>query len=134
MKHYNDVLDFHKKFEVPLAPYTKLLEGEALEFRLKFLQEELDEFKKAHDEGNLEDAIDALIDLQYVLHGTAQMMGITPEQWSEHWDVVQNANMSKVRASHAGESKRGTSLDVVKPSGWVAPNHTPIIDKYNPTM
>jgi predicted HAD superfamily Cof-like phosphohydrolase len=128
--HYQDVLDFHTKFEVPLASTTTLLEGEALEFRIKFLQEELDEFKKAHVENNLEDAIDALIDLQYVLAGTAQMMGISPEQWQEHWDVVQNANMSKVRAQSASESKRGTSLDVVKPFGWTAPNHTPIIQKY----
>ena len=131
MSHtYQDVLDFHNKFEVPLASSTQLLTGEALEFRKKFLQEELTEFGTAHTEGNLEDAIDALIDLVYVAFGTAQMMGISPVQWQEHWDAVQTANITKVRATHAGESKRGTSLDVVKPAGWQAPNHTPIIEKY----
>jgi hypothetical protein len=44
--HYQDVLDFHEKFQVPLAPKHTLLEGEALKFRLDFLQEELNELKE----------------------------------------------------------------------------------------
>ena len=47
------------------------------------------------------------------------MMGLP---WPQLWDEVQRANMAKERAKHAGESKRGSALDVVKPEGWVPPD------------
>lgn len=128
--HYSDVLDFHTKFEVPLASYPQLLEGEVLKFRLDFLQEELDELRKAHEEANLEDAIDAICDMLVVLLGTAQFMGISENMFQEHWEEVHRANMSKERCTDASQSKRGTSLDIRKPEGWEAPNHGPIIEKY----
>ena len=129
--HYQDVLNFHKKFGVPLAPKPTLLQGDELAFRIKFLQEELDEFKKAHDECNLEDAIDALIDLVYVAHGSAQFMGISTEQWDAHWSEVQECNMNKERVESADDSKRGYKFDIKKPTNWVGPNHTPIIEKFS---
>lgn len=129
--HYQDVLDFHEKFQVPLAPKHTLLEGEALKFRLDFLQEELNELRKAHEEGNLDDAIDAIIDLEVVLLGTAQFMGISPEAYEEHWDEVHTANMAKERCTDASQSKRGTALDIRKPEGWKKPSHTGIIEKYS---
>lgn len=134
LDHFQDILDFHTKFGVPLAPKHSLLEGEALKFRLDFLQEELDELRKAHEEGNLEDAVDALIDLEVVLLGTSQFMGISKEAYEEHWEEVHRANMSKVRCTDASESKRGTSLDIRKPDGWTAPDHGPIIEKYTLPM
>jgi predicted HAD superfamily Cof-like phosphohydrolase len=128
--HFKDVLDFHEKFGVPLAPKHTLLEGETLKFRLDFLQEELNELREAHETGNLEDAVDALIDLEVVLHGTSQFMGISQEAYQEHWDAVHEANMAKERCTDASQSKRGTSLDIRKPMDWTAPDHGPIIEKY----
>jgi len=130
---YQDVQNFHDKFQVPLAAKPQLLDDEAYNFRLKFLQEELREFVDANYHGELPKAFDALIDLVYVAYGTAQMMGCSPAMWQELWNAVQEANMSKVRASSASESKRGTSLDVVKPAGWVSPDqkHKEIIERYS---
>jgi predicted HAD superfamily Cof-like phosphohydrolase len=129
---YQDVQNFHNKFQVPLSSVPTLLEGEAYNFRLGFMQEELQEFVQAHYDNDLEMAYDSLVDLVYVAYGTAQMMGCTPAMWAELWGAVQEANMSKVRASSAADSKRGTSLDVVKPAGWVAPDakHKEIIARY----
>lgn len=129
---YQDVQDFHTKYGVPLANAPTLLEGEAYNFRLGFMQEELQEFVQANYDGDLAKALDALLDLVYVAYGTAQMMGVPPAMWQEMWDAVQHANMSKVRASSASESKRGTSLDVVKPAGWEGPDrkHKEIIARY----
>jgi predicted HAD superfamily Cof-like phosphohydrolase len=129
---YQDVQNFHDKFAVPLAKVPALLEGETYNFRLGFMQEELQEFVQAHYDNDLEMGFDALIDLVYVAYGTAQMMGCTPAMWQELWDAVQTANMSKVRATSAADSKRGTSLDVIKPAGWVPPNaaHKEIISRY----
>ena len=127
---YKDILNFHEKFKVPLANKPTLLEGEMLKFRIDFLQEELNELKKAHIDDNLEEAFDALLDLAVVLFGTSQIMGFSEEAWNEGWNEVHRANMSKERCTDASQSKRGTALDIFKPIGWQKPNHTPIIEKY----
>ncbi len=118
-----DVHSFHKKFGVTTG-YQRdphLLSKEVLEFRYKFMKEELEEFLEAHNEGNLVKCFDALLDLTYVVKGTALMMDILPQEWARGWAAVQKANMSKIRVSSAAESKRGSALDVIKPTGWVGP-------------
>lgn len=120
-KERADVLRFQQKFSVPMAKEPSFLDLQAFQFRLKFLKEELQEFETAHLEGDMHGAADALVDLAYVLHGTALMMGLP---WPMLWDEVQRKNMQKERALHAGESKRGSALDVVKPAGWTPPDHT----------
>lgn len=135
ISEYNDVRDFHTKFGVPTdATIAKpsIPADDVVEYRANFLQEEKDEYVKACKEGDLAGAIDALIDLVYVAKGTALMHGISPELWQALWDDVQRANMSKERATSAGDSrsKRGHSLDVVKPEGWVGPNGAAIIQQF----
>lgn len=128
---------------------------EVARFRLNFLCEELAEFMDAMGfaapastiknvgkavkawkdradplnvrEQDLEKAADALADLVYVALGTAHMMGLPFEAV---WAEVQRANMTKVRATGDDDprSKRGSSLDVVKPEGWKAPDHGPAIE------
>lgn len=120
-KEHDDVCAFQEKFNVPMAVEPTFLDPEAFKFRVKFMQEELDEFITDHSEHNMHGAADALVDLAYVLHGTALMMGLP---WSELWDEVQRANMAKERATCASQSKRGSALDVIKPEGWKAPDHT----------
>jgi predicted HAD superfamily Cof-like phosphohydrolase len=88
-------------------------------FRTAFLQEELNEFAVSK---TIEDDIDALIDLIYVALGALLEMGVDP---MKHFDVVQDANMSKVR----GATKRGEYYDAVKPEGWQPPDHEAIIEE-----
>lgn len=118
----NQVLEFHQKFGLPAGPEDQLIGNpEAIRFRLKFLQEELDELSTALVNHDRIGAFDALLDLVYVAHGTALFMGISPAQWQAGMDAVQAANMAKERAPHAGASKRGSAYDVIKPAGWVGP-------------
>lgn len=121
-----DVIHFHQKFGVPVATEPSFLNCEAYAFRVKFMQEELDEFREAHSTGDMHGAADALVDLVYVVQGTAHMMGLP---WPLLWSEVQRANITKVRATDASQSKRGTALDVIKPPGWVAPDHTAALGK-----
>lgn len=111
---------FHKKFDLPLGD-KNVLDAEAKRFRVEFLAEEVRELKEALDNQDLVGAFDALLDLVYVAEGTALYLGIDPFQWHYGRHAVHNANMEKVRASSAEDSKRGTALDVVKPEGWVGP-------------
>jgi len=129
--------EFHHKFGLPhvycfgdIGP--KELPQELMEFRIKFLQEELDEFVEGHNEDDPAKMADALIDLVYVAMGTAHFMGLP---WQILWDDVQQANMRKVRAQSDGsDSKRGSSFDVVKPEGWVGPKTEEILASYGWTQ
>lgn len=122
--NFADVGDFHTKFGLhsvtARGPYQQPIDPALMDFRVKFMQEELDEFKEGLEEGDHAKMFDALIDLAYVVFGTAHLSGYP---WQEGWDLVQAANMSKVRAQADGsDSKRGSSFDVVKPEGWTAPD------------
>lgn len=109
------VAAFHEKFCVPSANAPTLLDPDTLEFRMKLMSEELREYREASEAGDLEGQLDALVDLVYVTLGTAYVAGLP---FAEAFRRVHSANMQKVRASDASESKRGSGLDVVKPEGW----------------
>lgn len=116
------VHEFHEKFGLPLGDKDMLMENpEAINFRGDFMQEELDEFHEAVAWGDNVKAFDALLDLAYVVYGTALFMGITPDKWRRGLEAVHRANMAKVRAQSSSDSKRGTTFDVVKPEGWTGP-------------
>lgn len=57
-------------------------------------------------------------------------MGFTENMWNTLWDDVQRANMSKVRAKSAAESKRGSAWDVVKPAGWIGPRTEELVASF----
>jgi predicted HAD superfamily Cof-like phosphohydrolase len=42
--------------------------------------------------------------------------------FNKAWKIVHDSNMQKVRANSETDSKRKSSLDVVKPAGWVKPD------------
>lgn len=116
------VKEFNEKFGLADGSTDLLTNDEHLaQFRIKFLQEELSEFHHAASFKNRVDMFDALLDLAYVVYGTALSMGITPEMWMAGFYAVHSANMTKERAKSASQSKRGSAYDVVKPAGWVGP-------------
>lgn len=129
--NFANVKAFHEKFDLLRPDLPTLLPADVLEFRYKFLHEEVTEFKAAHDAGDLATAADSLIDLVYVAMGTAVMMGLP---WQLLWDAVQTANMQKVRASDANHSAsttgRGHAQDVVKPDGWQHPDIKQLLVDY----
>jgi predicted HAD superfamily Cof-like phosphohydrolase len=148
--NFDDVGDFHEKFDldnvthrgsVPKAgKYTAELQKKLIEFRTRFMQEELDEFSLGAQEGDHAKMFDALLDLAYVVFGTAHVLGYP---WQEGWDEVQRANMTKERCGidhkfeqeggghdactkcfkpKSAHSLRGSAYDVIKPAGWTAPD------------
>lgn len=120
------VHEFHAKFGLPTGKTDLLMSGGeeaklAAEFRIKFMQEELDEFVEAYARGDKVKAFDALLDLAYVVYGTALFMGIDPFKWTIGMLAVHDANMRKIRVESSDQSKRGSKFDVVKPKGWESP-------------
>lgn len=124
-----DVRDFHHKYGIQYeGPKRKLPtqdeRGDNLhQFRTDRLSEEVQEYVDAHHEGSLADCLDAHIDLIYIALGNLHFMGFSPEEVQEAWDRVHRANMAKEIASKANPGRYGCRVDIVKPPGWVAPNH-----------
>lgn len=134
MGMWDDVCTFHRHFQIPQTDVPGFLSDELMEYRIKFLYEELTEFREAYSEKDDVKAWDALMDLVYVALGTAYMMRLP---WDDGWYHVQYANMRKVRAKHADESKRNMAVDVIKPKGWVSPEmrlHAILLEKKHIAM
>lgn len=125
---YKDIEAFHKKFHLQeTTGKPHLLPPSLMQFRFDFMKEELDEINEAYIARDLAGVADGLIDLVYVVMGTAYMMGLP---WKRLWDAVHSANMKKVRVEKATDSKRGSTYDVVKPEGWLPPDIEGILTNY----
>lgn len=142
------VAEFHKKFGLAYSGKPRELNTELALFRIGFMLEELAEYCSASGfmrlgleledligriktnesliawrgpkaDNNFHDQLDALVDLSYVLHGTAYLQGFNLDG---AFEKVHKANMKKIRTERPEDSKRGSKYDVVKPEGWVAPD------------
>ena len=113
-----DINAFGKKFNLPQTEGSELLDERLMAFRIAFMQEELDETLDAYQCEDIEAVFDGLLDLAYVVLGTAWMMNLPFE---EGWQRVHHANMQKVRVDNVDESKRGSPYDLKKPDGWRPP-------------
>ncbi len=132
---FDDVQRFHDRFGIPsfdLRKPCQFPEKEILEYRLKFLVEEIKEFQIAIDENNLADALDALGDLVYVALGTAHYFNAP---MSEIWQEIQRSNMSRVKISREDcppdKQYRADEGLVMKPPGWIPPRIPAIIENHN---
>jgi predicted HAD superfamily Cof-like phosphohydrolase len=113
------VLAMHEHFQIPLQREPGMLDEETMQFRLNFLDEELNELYGAWETNDLEGMADGLIDLIIVALGTAAMMGLP---FNDMFMEVHEANMRKVRVENADDSKRGHGFDLKKPVDWQGPN------------
>jgi len=123
-----DMKNMHTKFGVQrvVNDFDKEKLAKFLEFRINFLQEELDELRKAD---NGDDAVDALTDLCVVAIGTLDLFEVDSHL---AWDRVLSANMSKEVGIKASRPNKLGLPDLIKPEGWQAPTHadnTGLFDK-----
>jgi predicted HAD superfamily Cof-like phosphohydrolase len=58
--------------------------------------------------------------------GTANMMGITEEDWHACWNEVHKANMRKETYPNKADTEN-IKLGVRKPRGWVAPDFSSVL-------
>lgn len=115
-----DIRDMHKHYGFDIA--VDKLTAEQLvkyyDFRVKFLEEELNELKNAETP---DDVIDALIDLCVVAIGTLDVFKVDAH---DAWNKVLRANMAKrVGVKESRPNPLGLP-DLIKPEGWTAPDHS----------
>ena len=115
-----DIDQMHTKYGV--HPVIHNMDADTLkkflEFRINFLQEELDELKNNKD--NPEEIVDALIDLCVVAIGTLDCFDVDSHA---AWDAVLEANMNKETGVKASRPNPLGLPDLIKPEGWKPPNH-----------
>jgi hypothetical protein len=115
-----DIWKMHKHYGV--HPVIDKMDAETLkkflEFRINFLQEELDELKANKD--NPEEIVDALIDLCVVAIGTLDGFAVDSHK---AWDAVLEANMNKTTGVKATRPNPLGLPDLIKPEGWTPPSH-----------
>lgn len=125
-----DIQRLHTKFGVRERVDTMTEEEKKmfLEFRVKFLEEELTELRT--NANNPEEIVDACIDLCVVAIGTLDAFGVDA---SKAWNEVHKANMAKeIGIKNTRPNPLGLP-DLIKPKGWVAPSHEGNHGKIVPT-
>lgn len=134
-----DMQAMHQKFGV--NPVVREFDKDKLEaflkFRIDFLQEELDEMRKAvvdHQAGKIDattagdDVVDALIDLCVVAIGTLDAYDVNAYT---AWNRVYEKNMEKEVGVKASRPNPLGLPDLIKPEGWTAPTHADNIGLLN---
>jgi hypothetical protein len=116
-----DINKMHKKYGV--HDWIKKNPGsyrDYLSFRIRFIQEELDELKQAELHRDNEEVVDALIDICVVAIGTLDAFGVNAY---EAWDEVFKANMNKFVGTKQNRPNPLGLPDLAKPNDWVPPSH-----------
>tara|TARA_B100001287_G_scaffold273819_2_gene277977 strand:+ start:35 stop:529 length:495 start_codon:yes stop_codon:yes gene_type:complete len=121
----NDMYQMHEKYGVHEwiennKDNTELM-AQFLEFRLNFLQEELNETRAAAlIDKDPEEIVDGLIDLCVIAIGTLDAFNVAAH---DAWQEVLKANMSKeVGVKETRPNPLGLP-DLIKPEGWQGPSH-----------
>jgi predicted HAD superfamily Cof-like phosphohydrolase len=131
--YFTDVGEFHRKFNIPAFDPRKACQfpsTEIIQYRLKFLREEIKEFEDACLEGNLVEALDAIADIVYVAMGTGHYFNMPfPNVWIE----VQRANMERILCTRENcpPDKQYRADMVIKPAGWRPPDIAAILEHQN---
>jgi predicted HAD superfamily Cof-like phosphohydrolase len=122
-----DMAEMYTKFNLPVQ-LKSTLAREVMQERMIFLREEVEELAEAIENKDFLEQIDALIDIAVIVKGSATLMGL---RWKYHWDEVHRANMMKQRGNR---SKRpGMKYDLIKPPGWIGPDHLAVMDRHGRT-
>mgnify|MGYP003142985862 FL=1 len=121
----DDMYNMHKKFGVhewvKKNKDNKELMRKFLEFRIRFLQEELDETRKAVDASDAEEIVDGLIDLCVVAIGTLDAFDVNARV---AWNEIFEANMSKEPGIKESRPNPLGLPDLIKKPDWKGPDHT----------
>jgi predicted HAD superfamily Cof-like phosphohydrolase len=124
---HHDINDMHKKYGVHDWVEGELEKGDwsrlqkFLEFRLNFLQEELDETRAAAVmDRNPSEVVDGLIDLCVIAIGTLDAFNVDAQK---AWEEVHKCNMAKERGVKESRPNPLGLPDLIKPEGWQGPDH-----------
>jgi predicted HAD superfamily Cof-like phosphohydrolase len=91
----DEVEEFNTTFGKPNNYEPTIPEEKEWKFVYDFILEELEEYKKACEEGNIVEVLDALCDIAYVSIGNGTMLHGLKDKILPAYEEVQASNMSK---------------------------------------
>lgn len=94
-KEINNLVEFNEAFGISYPKSPLLVGAKTQEFRVNLLLEELEEYRVANTKGDITEVFDAILDMMYVLYGTALEHGFQ-NILEEGFRVVHSSNMSKL--------------------------------------
>lgn len=112
------VEEFHEAYGLPILDRPDISDEQTIRLRLNLLQEELDELQDALAAGDVVEALDALVDLQYVLEGAYLSFGLHGVK-DAAFAEVHRSNMSKL-GEDGKPIRRAEDGKILK-----GPNYTP---------
>ena len=119
----SDIRSMHDRFGVTdwIDDSTPGQRKELMKLRMRMLAEEFNETLQAYLQGDSEEVIDGLIDLCVISIGTLDIAGVDV---NAAWNEVYVANMAKERGVKPGRPNPLGLPDLIKPDGWVGPDHS----------
>ncbi|GBL19266.1 hypothetical protein LBMAG37_05010 [Anaerolineae bacterium] len=114
------VREFHETYGLPVKAAPDLSDARINGLRVSLLTEELEEFKAAVAAANPLAALDALVDLQYVLDGAFLSLGLHAVK-AAAFNEVHRSNMSKLGAD-GKPLRRESDGKVLKGPNFFQPN------------
>ncbi len=122
---YRDVHAFHRRGGVACPQEIEFPDQQTIDLRKRLNTEEVSETNDALDARDMVEAADGIIDSIYVLLGNAIALGIPEECFTDLWDEVQRANMSKFvfdEATCKWTVYKDAEGKITKPPGWRPPD------------
>ena len=95
MSNFTDTNRSLNKLKIRKSSNVALLPDDVMKARYSHMMEEVNEFSYSNNMSDLHGCVDALINVVYIALGTANMLGLTEQQWDECWEKVHFANMAK---------------------------------------
>lgn len=93
------VMEFHRKFQVPVADTPSLIPEDRSDLRYKIIDEEVGEYKVGVEKKDLENIAKELTDILYATYGTILEHGLQ-DKLGEIFAEVHRSNMSKEYHPH----------------------------------
>lgn len=123
MGSFDDVRTFHKEMGLKVGEGRPVvLAGADWERRVRLILEELAELARAQASKDLPEFADGLVDLVWVVLGTAVEAGMP---WDVLWQEVKRSNMAKLGG------KLDASGKLLKPEGWTPPDIRGVLELYH---
>ena len=123
MSYYDNVIDFHYAYGVPVEQTPQLPPIKRQKLRISLLKEEYLELCEALDSANnLAHIAKEFADLVYVILGTAAEYGIP---FNEVWNAVHESNLTKCNSDGSVASREDGKI--LKGSNYHPPNIALII-------
>lgn len=96
------------------------IDEDLINHRFYLVTEEYAELVTAFNKQNAEEIVDAIIDLMWNLR---MLLKVSNVDFEKALNEVARANMSK-KLGYNNKRKESCSYDLIKPEGWVPPDHT----------